>query len=287
MAVNIVHLVYIPFTGVGLVGFKSQEWFKRRVEIFKEFTLKSLQNQEYKGFTLWLSFRPEEYENPLIEDISKAIEKAGLRAILTFDGLMYWDDKFTKGLIPRIKNIGRIVRQAYRERSLDRLGDLRFLFRNKNKDLAQRVQKSINSLHEQIPLETAHYVYVTRIDSDDMFHRETIKEIQTKLPHPGAIVCGSGFVYNSDTGEMAEWTPKTNPPFHTIMFPREEFIDGERYVQFFRTFKSHEDIPRVFSTTRLKDGMYCVTIHNAHISTLWDHPFRGKAVDGDRIKDFK
>lgn len=55
---KIIHLVYIPFTGVGIFGgFRGQEWFAKRIEIFKQYTLKSLLNQTNKNFDCWISFR--------------------------------------------------------------------------------------------------------------------------------------------------------------------------------------------------------------------------------------
>ena len=72
-----------------------------------------------------------------------------------------------------------------------------------------------------------------------------------------------------------------NPPFHTIIFPKEYFFDPARYLQYFKGFKSHEDIPNVFNCQNLKDGRYCVLIHDQHISTIWDHPYKGKEIEGE------
>ena len=58
-----IHFVYCPFTGVGIKGYSGDEWFKYRIKLFRDYTLKSLQNQTDKDFVIWLSFRPEERGN--------------------------------------------------------------------------------------------------------------------------------------------------------------------------------------------------------------------------------
>ena len=64
-----------------------------------------------------------------------------------------------------------------------------------------------------------------------------------------------------------------NPPFHTIIFPASVFFNPTRHVEYYGDFKSHEDIPRVFSCETLDLYKYCVTAHGKdHISTAWDVP---------------
>ena len=53
-------IVLIPFTGVGIPGYKGDVWFKERIALFERYTLESLLNQSDKDFTLWVVFRPEE-----------------------------------------------------------------------------------------------------------------------------------------------------------------------------------------------------------------------------------
>ena len=287
--IKFAHLIYIPMTGVGINnGYKSDEWFENRIEIFKEYTLKSLCNQTQKVFMLWLSFRPEEKNNPLVEELGRYLAKVNMPTIMTFDGLMYWDDKFSKGLKNRLMNMARVTRGCFREKNFKQLiPSLVGLLKDKNKTLLKRLDNALFQLRDLNEFLDVNYIYVTRIDSDDMFHKEAIAEIQRIKPFEGALVYENGFVYNSNTKEMAEWKPETNPPFHTIIFLGSIFFNPIEHLRYYGSFRSHEDIPRVFPIRKMKDGRYCVVVHGNHISTVWNHRFRGKPVDSKLLNDFK
>lgn len=253
------HLIYIPFTGVGTNMTFSEEWLKDRIEIFKNYTLKSLLNQTNLNYYIWLSFRPEEKNNPLIKELKD------LGLIITFDGLMYFDDKNEKA----------------------------------NESLKERLQLSLNSFS----LGKSDFIYLTRIDSDDMFHKDAVQLIQNQeykhevykdniVPFK-ALTLQLGYVYNKDTNEVAEWNPLTNPPFHTIIFPREVFFDAQKHIDGYEGFKSHEDIARLphkvlWRGDNRTDRLYMVLTHNPkmHISTTWEHPFKGKNLSNQVLKDF-
>jgi len=276
----------IPFTGVGLYGgYRGDDWYRNRIEIFKKYTLKSLLNQEEPNFILWISFRPQEKENPLTAELANYLKATGIEYILTFDGLMYHDDKYTKELMPKVMNYGRIVRGCWRNKTWHDLWPaMRELYQDKNATLETRLSRALEVLRKHFG--GVDWVYVTRIDSDDMLHQRAIKEIQAQPPFEGAYVFRNGYIHNADTGRIAAYHPDTNPPFHTIIFKGETFFDARKHKEYFGDFKSHEDVPSVFPSMRLKDGRYCVLAHNPrnHISTIWNHPFRGDVVtDGKEI----
>lgn len=279
-----VHLVYIPFTGVGLFGgYRGDEWFRDRVEVFKRYTLKSLEQQvcDKDAFVIWLSFRPEEEKHPYTAELANYLKEENFQYILTFNGLMYWDDKFTTECYPKLLNAARIVRECWRNKNFINLFRMIFeLWKNKNKDLQERIQQSVSLIETNFP--KVDWVYVTRLDSDDMLHKNAIAEIQSKKPFMGAYTMRRGYIYNSNTGQLAEYNPTTNPPFHTIIFPADTFFCAEKYLKYFGNFRSHEDIPFVFETIKLSNGLYCVFTHNPkmHISTIWKHPYRGKEIEG-------
>ena len=284
------HLIYVPISGVG-IGIRDNKWLQYRIEIFKKYTLNSLLNQTEKLFIIWLSFRQEDRDNPLIAQLISHLNELKINYICTFDGLMYHDDKFSKGIKNRVKNFARLIRQCYRLKTFKGFTKhAREMIKDKNSDLKARLAKSLDIIKNQ--LWGVDWVYVTRIDSDDMFHKEVIKEIQSIPREPGALVFEKGYVYNSNTQELAEWHPKTNPPFHTIIFEAKDFFDPWRYLAWMKDFKSHEDITRIFKCTKLKDGGYCVLVHNQanQISTIFDHPFTKERINGTKkeeiLKDF-
>ena len=209
---------------------------------------------------------------------------------MTFDGLMYWDDKFSKGLKTAIMNIARVVRQCWREKNFINLipASFEIIFGLKNRSLVNRIERSVYDIRLKAPeLLDANYIYVTRIDSDDMLHKEAIAEMQRIQPFEGALTYKNGYVYNSNTNEMATWNPLTNPPFHTIIFLGSKFFNPVEHYRFYRGYKSHEDVPKCFKTHPLEEGRYCVVVHNKHISTVYDHPFKGDKVDVSKLNEFK
>lgn len=246
---KVLHLIYIPFRGTGVKN-GDEDWFRWRREIFRDYTLKSLVNQTNKQFCLWLSFRPEDEKNPTTLQIQNDIAKTGMSFVMTFDGLMYYDDRNTE----------------------------------QNKTLEERLVNSLAVLYNVFM--EADWILLSRLDSDDLLHKEAIKEIQEKtlsgLQRKTAILMKNGYIYNKNTGELAYWKPETNPPFHTIVFPEEDFFSAKSYLDYFGDFKSHEDIPRNFKIQTLEDGRYCVGIHDQkhHISTSWSHPFKGEYIGG-------
>jgi hypothetical protein len=286
---NNVHLIYIPMTGVGLYGgYRGDAWYKERISVFKEYTLKNLQSQTNQNFLIWMSFREQEEFNPLTAELANYMKDLGVRYVLTFDGLMYYDDKFSDGFMNKAKNIGRCVRDWVRNNRsfVDVMGGIGEIYINKNKTLESRLRHSLSVLE---PIcKDAPWITVTRVDSDDMFHKQAVEIIQKCDPFHGALVCKKGLIYNTETNELAEWNPPTNPPFHTIFFEHDTFFNSKRYLDYFKNFKSHEDIPKIFQSVVLPDYFYCVTTHNPknHISTIWNHPFRGKLLDPDLIHDF-
>lgn len=287
--IKFAHIVITPMTGVGINrGFKGEKWFKDRIEIFKKYTLQSLINQSNRAFLLWLTFRPQEENHPLVKELEQYLKEKKVSTIMTFHGLMWWDDKFSKNLKSVIMNGGRILRQCWREKNFWPLipNGLEVIFSRKNKTLICRLEKVLYELSQLKELGDANYVYVTRIDSDDMFHKEVVAEIQRVIPFGGALVYKNVYVYNSNTGEMAEWEPKTTPPFYTIIFLGSKFFNPIEHVRFYKDFQSHEDIPKIFKTKQLEDGRYCVVVHRNQISTIWDHPFRGELVDISKLNDF-
>lgn len=284
------HIIYIPFVGVGLGSAqrRNPNWLADRIQIFKDYTLKSLLNQEERNFILWASFTQSEKYDKKVGELANYLKANKVAYIFTFDGLMYWDDKFNTDPISRLKNFARIVRDCWRNGNMrDFWPSLREVFNNRNKTLVERLGNSLRPFKDNFAT-GVNWFYVTRIDSDDMFHKSVVKEIQKLPAFEGAYVMKKGYIHNRHSGLIAEYLPKTNPPFHTIIFRAETFLNPAEHFAYFKDFRSHEDITRVFRSYLLPDFRYCVLTHNPlnHISTGWNHPFRGELVDKEVLKDF-
>lgn len=270
------HIIMTPFSGVGLHGgFRGEKWFKHRIDIFKKYTLQSLAHQTNKEFIHWISFRSEEREHPLVKELAKYLKTIkGYNFIFTFNGLMYWDDKFNNyNFKVRIRNLLMMLWDCYIYREFKNpIKLLKNTWEDKNKTLLSRITVSLDELRSSIGMDYE-WVYLTRIDSDDMFNINVVNLIQSQTPEENkALVFDKGYIYNHITGQLGEWNPPTNPPFHTIIFPASTFFNPEKYLEYYKDFKSHEDITRVFNCMTLDMYKYCVSFHGKHISTAWESP---------------
>jgi len=277
------HIVYIPVSGVGLgLASRRESWLEYRLNIFKEYTLKSLLNQTNREFLLWMSFRPEDREDPTLRGLSYHLESLGMPHVFTFDGLMYWDDKFSKGLKNRAMNVARLLRECWRSKNWGNVGSaVAEMSQDKNATLESRIMISVDQIFDALPSKDIDWVYMTRLDSDDMLSSETIKNIQRVIPKESkAVTIGLGYIYDAPSDTLAEYNPTTNPPFHTIIFPADVFFTAKKHLAYYKDFKSHEDIPRVFTCTKILHRAYCVVTHNIkrQISTQFSHPFTGRLI---------
>ena len=277
---KLLHIICLPVTGVGLHGgYRSDSWFKHRLNIFRNYTLKSLANQSNKNFLLWLWMRPEEEKNPITKDWIKALDESRLAYIITYHGLAYRDDKFVHyTLRVKLRNLLMMLRDCFHYKQWHGFKTIwKYTWENKNETLLVRLTQALKEVKEIIGSEFD-WVYLTRLDSDDMLHCEAVNLIQSQPPEVRRSLCfDAGFLYNVDTGQLAEWKPPTNPPFHTIIFPGYTFFDAVSHKEYYRDFKSHEDATRVFNPVKLDIGKFCVTYHGRHISTAWESPLLKKA----------
>ena len=92
------HLMYCPWTGLGLYGgFRGNRWLKNRIKIFKHFVVPSLRSQTSKNFMLWCSWRREERYNPIVQEFIRYLNNnvREFSTIHTYTGVCFWDDKYS------------------------------------------------------------------------------------------------------------------------------------------------------------------------------------------------
>jgi len=238
----------VPFTGLGLHdGFRGDVWFKNRIEIFKSYTLKSLMNQTNKNFVLWLTFRPEERDNPLTIDLYNYLRSLSKEThfifndknlIFTYSGICFWDDKY-----PKDKLINRLVATLPEMKEIVKGYD---------------------------------WVYQTIQPSDDMFIDTAVEQIQSWGPeHKRALVWKKGYIIRIKNHQVAEYNPNTFPPFSTIIFPTDEFLDPAMHYIYIGPYKSHEYVKDCFNCVELDGRGFLVGVHGDNISTMWS-TFRGE-----------
>lgn len=265
------HLMYMPFTGLGLYnGFRGNRWLKNRIQICKQFVIPSLQAQTEKDFTLWISWRPEERFNSIVKEFQRYLNTTGLDVVHTFSGVCFWDDKYPPD-------------QA-RERLLNAL------------------HGSMVELVDATEGESGYeWVLMTIQPSDDCYHKNTVKAIQAifdETPVLQAVGFKQGYLMNYQTKEIAEWNPATNPPFYTIKFPRPVFIHPTQHAEYTALkhdvpgykagipLPSHEWVGDCFRYGVIPERGFLVGTHGENISTVFDHPFRGKFLAPGVLEDF-
>lgn len=235
-----------PFTGKRTeTGWKGQEWYDHRAEIFIKYTLLSLKNQTDKNFLFWVCFRPEEKTNPTTKKILEALDKSHIDYRATFHGINFTDDK-----VPE-----------------------------RNKDLPKRLD---NMLMEIPKYECP--IYETMLDSDDTLHKDFVKNIK-EIPSEfkGAIILKEGYIY-STKDRLAKWHNPTSNQNYTIMFPKDIYYDPQKRLEYLDGLKTHEEVPVKFKCVELKD-MYCSITHGQNMSTEMGHPFQGEEIFNEETKN--
>lgn len=241
------HLMTVPFTGLGLFeGYRGDTWLANRIAIFKQFVLPSLINQTNRNYWLWLQFRPQEQANPIVQEFVDLLGRIrGLRVIVTYHGITMWDDKYQ----PEIAD----------KRLLDSLK---------------------GSLPELEQIIEGDYVLDTIQPSDDVYMLDAVDEIQKIAKEKnGAFGWQKGYIMRYDNLEVAEYNPKTNPPFFTVKYPKEIFLNPELHANF-APYQSHEYISDYLSYTPISDKRgFIVGTHGENTSTSFK--LAGKKVDND------
>jgi len=269
------HLMYVPFTGLGKhKGFRGNTWLKNRIEIFKKFVVPSLLAQTNQNFILWISWRREEKNNPLVKELSRWLENElgyggesyYIPVVHTFSGVCFYDDKYPD--------------EIARERLINAISGA-------SADI-------LNIIGE------CDHILVTLQPSDDCYANNVVEMVQEILKGSSAQAVGfsKGYIMNYTTKEVAEYNPLTNPPFYTIKFPREIFIDPFKHLQYTALKRdvgpykkgtplpSHEYIGDCLRYLALPVRRFLVGTHGVNISTNFNIPYKGEAVGREVLNDF-
>ena len=241
-----------PFTGKTSWGdgFSGQDWYEFRAALFKEYTIKSLMNQTESSFVWWIQFRPQERNNPVTKEIEQALKDSKLNYAMTFDGPMIVEDEATWH----------------------------------NYDLIERAEKSMPFV--RYLLDWYDHIYEVNLDSDDLIHKDFVRALMEEpFRERGAMYCKDGYIWHLPD-KVAEWHNPDSNQNYTIMYPTHIYLDPERKYEYQNGLKSHEEVPKLFNAKEMPKGMYCSLTHDTNVSTIWDHPFRGKEVDKKILKDF-
>lgn len=250
------HFLYVPFTGLGLYGgSRGNRWLKDRIKIFKQFVVPSVKAQTNQNFMLWLSWRPEDRRSADIANLYEYLQDHfPNRVVFTFNGVAFWDDKY-----PDEEAHVRLISALH--------GSMRELINlvGESKDILMTIQPS-----------------------DDCYNSGMVEEMQTLLSQTEYQAVGykHGYIMNYLTGELREYNPKTNPPFFTIKFPKEIFIDPLKHAQYTGPYKSHEYVGEKLRYLQIPSRGFLVGCHGQNISTHFGHPYRGDVIPKTMLDKF-
>lgn len=245
----------MPLLGLGLYGgHRGNRWLKNRIKIFKQFVVPSLLNQTSQNFVLWVSVRYVDKSDSIIQEFAEYLSTLPFKTVVTYSGVCFWDDKYDDA-----KARDRLIHALH--------GSL---------------QSLINVIGD------SEHVLMTIQPSDDCYERTMVEGMQraaVAYPDAQAFAYRRGYVMDYTTLKLAEWNPKTNPPFYTIKFPRKTFIEPLEHVAY-AGIKSHEYLPEKLVTRELVNRGFLVGTHGENISTVFNHPFRGLDVPQPVLAQF-
>lgn len=245
MGKKVTHFLYCPFTGLGLYGgMRGNRWLRNRIKIFQQFVLPSLLAQTNKDFILWISWRHEERRNPYVQGFKDFLDSfTEFKTVFTYSGVCFWDDKYS-----------------------DEMARTR---------LANAIHGSLVELFDTIGI--CDEVIMTIQPSDDCYIPSMVDHVQTIFRETDyqAIGYKKGYVADYKTLAVKEWNPKTIPPFFSIRFPTQTFIDPFKHMDYTGPYKSHEYIGDKLKFFGLDVRGFVVGTHGENISTVFNHPYAG------------
>ncbi len=131
--------------------------------------------------------------------------------------------------------------------------------------------------------------FISRIDSDDMYHKsyiELLHEYQPANEHVVALIPQDGYMYDSINHRLAHWS-HYSPPFYTLIYQTSDFLRRIRY----KLIGGHSKIIR-FNHEILPPGNFMVVVHSDNSVTNFNRPQRQEIITDEIqieqiLKDFR
>lgn len=119
-------------------------------------------------------------------------------------------------------------------------------------------------------LEGCDYVYISRIDSDDLYSLDALEIINKVTPkvmgQTEACLFRRGYIHDVRDLSLSVYS-NSSSPFHTLMVPREVFLDRDRYGTL--GYGDHSKVTQTFPYQYLPDWKFTVLIHDKNfLSTM-------------------
>jgi len=113
------------------------------------------------------------------------------------------------------------------------------------------------------------YIYHTRIDSDDLFHKDIVNEIQKyEYAHRRALVFQKGYCYDCKNKRLQHYK-MPSPPFATIMFPIDIYLDENKRREYMN-IQGHDMVLKQMNSIILSENKFIVLVHGGNLDTWYD-----------------
>lgn len=113
-------------------------------------------------------------------------------------------------------------------------------------------------------IEGSDYLYLVRIDSDDMYHYQFMEKINRHEPdgQTEMLIAQDGYLYDAIHHRLAR-IHYPSPPFYTQIYKTEEYLAGKRYQ-----LKGHQSVIH-FKHQIIEGRQFVVVIHSQNTSTTF------------------
>lgn len=197
-----------------------------------------------KNFDWWV-YRLKILENFTLKSLQNQTNK-------DFYYVMYLRRCFPEKLVPELK---RILKSSNLRHSI--------IYYDKENDLRNRINADFQK---------AKYIYATRIDSDDLFHKEAVEEIQShEYSYRRALIYQKGYCYDCINKKMRHHVMPC-PPFHTVMYPYDIYLDLDTAAKYRATTSGHDTIISGMNSVILSSDKYIVLFHGHNNRSRYTEP---------------
>jgi len=200
----------------------------------------------FGGASGWWEYRIKVWENYHLESLKNQTEK-------DFYYVLNISNKTPQKFIPLMDEV------------LKRSG-LNYLIVNRRKEgeLKRKIENNFPRVR---------YIYFTRIDTDDVYHKKAIEEVQSyKFKWRRILFFQKGYQYDCANKEMRHYKMKS-PPFYTIMFPWNILFDVEKRGVYKASHGSHDLLYDSMDPVVMSENKIMVLVHQRNKRARPEHIF--------------
>lgn len=127
------------------------------------------------------------------------------------------------------------------------------------------------------------YLYLLRLDSDDMYHKSFIQQLYD-FKHDistEAIINQNGYIYDSLKNQLARF-PHKSPNYYTLIYEAKDYLAGKRY----RIPGGHPNVIKLLNHEIIKKPNYIRLVHSINDSSTFRLANKKNIInDKNKIKE--